>query len=169
MRIQHIVTIDAPVDKVWDIVGNRYGEVGNWARTVDRSTAKMGQTPGGAACTGRTCATTLGDFSEDIVRFDPAKHELAYTATGDKMPGFVRSLQGDWQLEPIGPNRTKVRMELTADIAPPFNILMGWMMKMQFNKAISATLEDLKIYAETGRVSDGKRKAAAKAGVPIPA
>lgn len=58
-------------------------------------------------------------------------------------------------------------MTLRADIAFPMNIFMGWMMKMQFKKALNETIDDLKVYAETGRPSprkvkvDASKKAAA--------
>ncbi|MEO1222492.1 MAG: hypothetical protein AAFY42_14355, partial [Pseudomonadota bacterium] len=48
---------------------------------------------------------------------------------------------------------------LSANIAFPFNVMMGWMMKLQFNKAIKVSLEDLKHYAETGKPHARKIKA----------
>ena len=44
---------------------------------------------------------------------------------------------------------------------PPFGTLMGWAMKRQFATAIDETLEDLKLWAETGQVHPDKAKALA--------
>ncbi len=82
---------------------------------------------------------------------------VSYSATGEKMPGFMKGLRNTWHLTPSG-NGTKASMTLKADIAFPMNILMGWMMKMQFKKALTETIDDLKVYAETGRPSPRKVK-----------
>ena len=50
-------------------------------------------------------------------------------------------------------------MELNADIAFPFNILMGPMMKLQFGKVLREATEELKHYAETGKPHPRKVKA----------
>ena len=42
-------------------------------------------------------------------------------------------------------------MQLDADLVAPFNFLVGWMMKKQFNAVVSVTLGDLKFYLENGK------------------
>jgi len=159
--------IDASLDKVWDIVGPNYTSAGDWASSVYISGARSG-TPkvAGAPAAGRVCETSLGPFTETIEAYDSHSHMVSYSATGAKMPGFMKGLRNTWQLTPNG-NGTKASMTLNADIAFPMNILMGWMMKMQFKRALSETIDDLKVYAETGRPSprkvkvDASKKAAA--------
>ncbi|MEO0972864.1 MAG: hypothetical protein AAFX85_07190, partial [Pseudomonadota bacterium] len=90
---------------------------------------------------------TLGPFEERIVAFDAQRRRLAYVASGGKMPGFVKELKGTWTLARRGV-ATEVAMEFNADIAPPFNVLMGWMMRLQFANAINASLGDLKFFLE---------------------
>lgn len=75
------------------------------------------------------------------------------------MPGFMKSLVNSWTVKPVGGNACEVSMQLSADIAQPFQFLMGWMMKMQFNGALSDSIEELRAYAETGKPSDKKRVA----------
>ncbi|MFQ6552684.1 SRPBCC family protein [Aestuariibius insulae] len=159
--------IDAPLDKVWDIVGPNYTSAGDWASSVYVSGVRSG-TPKvtGAPAAGRVCETSLGPFTETIEAYDDARHMVSYSATGEKMPGFMKGLRNTWHLTPSG-NGTKASMTLKANIAFPMNILMGWMMKMQFKKALTETIDDLKVYAETGRPSprkvkvDGSKKAVA--------
>lgn len=159
MKLALEVTANAPIDHVWEILGPNYTRAGDWARAVYASrpragVAKVEDAPAG----GRVCQTSLGPFTETIETYDRGRYRIAYSATGEKMPGFVKSLVNSWQLTPAGSGRTLVRMELNADIAFPFNILMGWMMKMQFRSA-------LKHYAETGNPHprkikvDGSKKA----------
>ncbi|ABD54470.1 SRPBCC family protein [Jannaschia sp. CCS1] len=151
-------TIDAPLDKVWDIVGPNYTSAGDWASSVYVSGARAG-TPkvASAPAAGRVCETSLGPFTETIEAYDADRHTVSYSAGGEKMPGFMKGLRNTWNLTQSG-NGTKASMTLRADIAFPMNILMGWMMKMQFKKALNETIDDLKVYAETGRPSPRKVK-----------
>ena len=168
MKLALEITANAPIDRVWDILGPGYVNAGDWASAVYISHPRVGEAKvAGAPAAGRVCQTSLGPFTESIEEYDPINHRVAYSATGDKMPGFVKSLVNSWTLTPAGSGRTKVRMELNADIAFPFNVLMGWMMKMQFRGALKDSIEDLKHYAETGKPHprklkvDGSKKAAA--------
>lgn len=155
MKIAKSVNVNAPTDEVWDILGPNYLRVGDWASSVHLSDAKPGPiTIEGAPAAGRTCETSLGPFTETIEEYDAEAHRIAYSATGAKMPGFVRSLVARWKLTPTGPSSTRVEMAMDADIAQPFRTLMGWMMERQFGSVIDTTLDDLRIYAETGLPSE---------------
>ena len=147
MKILRKVTVDAPIEKLWDILGTQYADAGVWnsAVFVSAQTPDPSKVPT-APVSGRVCQTSLGPFTETISQFDEAAHRIGYTATGDAMPGFVKGLHGHWALKQLSTNRTEVTMMLSVDIAFPFNVLMGWMMKLQFNGAIKSSLEDLKHY-----------------------
>ena len=160
MRVAMSRTVNASVERVWEIVADRYVDTGDWASAVYVSSARPGvPKAAGAPALGRVCQTSLGTFTETIEAWDPEARTLTYSATGDKMPGFVRNLRNTWTLVPLGGGRTEARVALSADIAFPFNVLMGWLMKRQFRSAIGDTLDDLATYAETGRVSARKGKA----------
>ncbi|MEM6640198.1 MAG: SRPBCC family protein, partial [Pseudomonadota bacterium] len=99
MKIIKRFTVNAPADRVWQIIGPDYAKAGEWASSVYRSAAKPGEpTLESAPCTGRVCMTSLGPFSENLVDYQPKRRYLAYTATGDKMPGFMRSLRNSWDV-----------------------------------------------------------------------
>ena len=167
MDIQLKQTVAAPADRVWAILGPEYPKVGNWASEVYASKPRPG-TPlvAGAPVAGRVCETSLGPFTETIETYDPDTRTIAYSATGDAMPGFMRGLRNQWVVRPDGASRCKVETRLTADIAQPFAFLMGWMMKRKFQSAMTTSMNDLKTFAETGRVSaaktDADRKPAAR-------
>lgn len=148
MKIVKKVQISAPAEKVWEAVGNNYEAAGVWSSAIYASAATAGEIVDGAPVSGRVCETTLGPFTESIVAYNEERMTLAYVASGDKMPGFVKQLKGTWHLTPRGKKATEVSMEFNADIKAPFDVLMGWMMKLQFGKAIGTTLEDLKYYVE---------------------
>ncbi len=167
MRLSTQTIIDKPVAEVWEVLGPGYERAGDWASSVYVSRARPGQSKIAAApVAGRVCETSLGPFTETIEAYDPVAHRIAYSATGDKMPGFVRSLVNTWELTPKGAGQTQVNMVLEVDIAFPFNMLMGWIMKIQFRKVLAESLEEFRHYVETGRPharkvkADGSKKAA---------
>lgn len=160
MQISKTVDINKPADEVWNILGPQYEQADTWASAVFVSRAKTDKPHlPGAPVAGRVCETSLGPFNENLVEYDPVKHKIAYSASGAKMPGFMRSLVNSWRVMPNDNASCRVVMQLNADIAQPFKFLMGWMMKSQFNGALSDSIDDLKVYAETGKPSGRKQKA----------
>jgi len=159
MKIKRTLTVNAPPKQVWDILGPNYTRAGDWASSVFASDARPG-TPKIAAApvAGRVCQTSLGPFTETIEAYDESRRHVAYSATGDKMPGFVKRLVNTWTVRPKG-SVSEIEMELNADIAFPFNILMGPMMKLQFGEVLREATEELKHYVETGKPHPRKLKA----------
>lgn len=159
MKIDMKTVIDKDIEKVWELIGPCYADVGNWASAVYRSQALEGtNVVGGAPVTGRVCETSLGPFCETIVLYDGEKKLLAYHASGEKMPFFVKQLQGSWRLNTLSSLKTEVIMTLEADLMFPFSFLMGWVMRMQFSRVLNETLEELKYYLEAGHIHSRKSK-----------
>lgn len=160
MRISKSTNIKAPVQAVWRLIGTEFTDVGNWASGVYHSSAKTGMSKvASAPAAGRTCETTLGPFSEEIVAYSDSDMRIAYSVSGDKMPGFMKSTVAEWSIKESSGGVSTATMTMTADVAQPFAFLMGWMIKKQFTTAIIETMDDLKIFAETGQKSDRKIKA----------
>lgn len=159
MEIIKTDQINAPIDKTWNTLGPHYAQVSNWASAVYASKARTG-TPKveSAPVAGRVCQTSLGPFVETLETYDPKTHKIAYSATSDKMPSFMNGLNNSWQLTALTPDVTEVRIELNADIAFPFSVLVGWMMKRKFNKALNDSMEDLKYYLENNKPHPRKIK-----------
>ncbi len=158
MKIKRTLTIDAPPDRVWDILGPNYTKADDWASSVYVSGARPGpQKVAAAPVAGRVCQTSLGPFTETIEAYDEARRYIAYSATGDRMPGFMKRLVNAWTVRPKG-GISEVEMELNAEIAFPFNILVAPMMKLQFGKVLREATEELKHFAETGKPHPRKTK-----------
>lgn len=159
MKIKKTITVNATPDTLWDILGPNYVRAGDWASSVFVSGARPG-TPkiAGAPAAGRVCETSLGPFTETIEAYDEARRHVAYSATGAKMPGFIKGLRNAWTVRAKG-GASEVEMELNAAIAFPFNVLVGPLMRMQFSKVLREATEELKHYAETGQPHPRKLKA----------
>ncbi len=159
MKITKSLTVRKPVAEVWQALGPEFSDVGAWASGVYTSRARGGvPVHKDAPCVGRVCQTSLGPFTETIERYDVDRHTILYSATGDKMPGFVRRLANQWTLHATGPDTTRVTMELGADLAFPFSVFMGWAMKRQFNKVLGESIEEFGHFVETGTQHPRKRK-----------
>lgn len=161
MRLKRSLEVDAPPETVWRILADEYAEVGSWACAVHASEADATPPPfPGAAVGGRVCTASIGAVTETIREFDAQAMVLAYEAQAASMPFFVRGLQGRLTLAPSGTG-TEVGLRFDADLMAPFETLTGWAMRRQFRTAIDETLEDLKPYAETGRIHPDKARALA--------
>lgn len=163
MKLQSQIEVRADADAVWEIVGRRFAEIQNWARPVFASEGYGSpDTFPAAAYAGRTCDTTIGPIREALTEYDEKQRRISFDVTGDKMPKSMRSFRGGWRVEPSGAERTLVRVEATLIIAPPFNLLMGPMMKLRMGGALKQATQDLQHYVETGYPHPAKVKMAAK-------
>ena len=169
MRIERDLDLRAAPAEVWRILADEYAEVGRWARAVQASAPNPDAVPlPGAAVGGRVCTASIGAVTETITTFDADRRILAYDARAKAMPFFVRKLSGQWTVAPSG-GGSEVGLRFEADLMAPFGALMGWAIRRQFRTAIDETLEDLKLYAETGRVHPDKAEALAAVPVAQPA
>ncbi len=162
MNINKEIIIDKPVQEVWEIVGNQFGDAYIWARGLDHSKGHGESGFEGASCSNRTCQVPgFGKIKEAIRQFDQINHVLSYEVE-EGFPGFISSAVNTWRLDALG-QKTKVTMNLVMKTKGIKGAIMGPMMKMNLNKLIDGVVSDLKTYAETGRPSVYKTKELDKA------
>ena len=150
-------------DRLWDVFGNAYPEIGTWSSGVFASKPRKGDGPGGADFQGRICETNFGKLTETVMAYDPAARQITYLVKGEKMPGFVRHMENHWQFNDAGDGSSEIKMRLNGDLAFPFNVLMGWMMKIQLGKDLRSNIEELIHFAENGQPHPRKVKVDASA------
>jgi len=108
------ITVEAPADAVWDLVGRRFDRIGDWATAIPASTAIASAPPGtaptrspaltvvDAPVAGRVCQTgvrLLPQVTETIVAYDDAARTLTYQANG--LPAFVATARNNWTVTPL--------------------------------------------------------------------
>ncbi|MEM6273883.1 MAG: SRPBCC family protein [Myxococcota bacterium] len=159
MKIEKFAKLNVSADRAWQLLGPDYVRAADWASAVFVSSARPG-TPeiARAPVAGRVCETSLGPFTETIVEYDPSTRRIAYRATGEKMPGFMRSLVNTWKIQPTGDSTCDVTMILQAELAPPFNVLMAPLIRLQFSGVLNRSLEEFAHFAETGNPHPRKVK-----------
>jgi hypothetical protein len=85
------VRIDAPADRVWDILGPRFARIGEWASAIPSSQPGAEPRDGDAPPDERVCSSTLPgvpEVRERLVHYDPAARTLTYEAT-QGLPRFI--------------------------------------------------------------------------------
>ena len=160
-------TIDATVEELWQILSGGFTEVGTWASGVNWSKPNPQATEvlDGAPTGGRICDVPgLGQTDERLIRFDAESHTYGYSVAAEKFPGFLSNVQNIWNVREAGPEAARVSANLTADARGILGVVMGPIMKSRFVKAIDRSIEDLRVYAETGEVSEHKRRRQEKLG-----
>ncbi|MEO0468689.1 MAG: hypothetical protein AAF206_03640 [Bacteroidota bacterium] len=71
MEVKQQMIINQPIEKVWDVLGNQFGQAHLWASGLYHSKGFGLPKLEGAACSNRACETSIGNIKEEIISFDP--------------------------------------------------------------------------------------------------
>ena len=167
LDIKQSIEINTNALKTWEIIGPNFLNIADWGRGIHKSwdneaaAKNFSDAPSG----GRHCdVAELGKLDEEILHYDAEKYEITWSASGEKLPGFISGLQNALVVEAINENSCRATSNLTASTSGLLGFLMGPILKMNFSKVLGGFLHDWKIYAETGQVSEKKQSELAKAG-----
>ena len=150
--------INVSADSLWTIVGDGYANAGVWATNVDHSVGKGTPTFSGATCDERSCDINAKGFSaitEKLTQYDVGVKELTFSVT-EGLPGFVTLAQNHWTVESLSDTTSRLKMHVTMEMKPFMGSLMAGMMRKNLRTLLPTISNDLKIYAETGKVSESK-------------
>lgn len=167
MEIKTTITVNQSVDKLWEIMATNFAHVAEWTSTLHASKVNtdVAEPLEGAPVGGRVCtAPGFGDIKETFTHYDERNKRFSYKADVSSMPGFVKGLANNWSFRSLGSGKTEVTMRMEMDLNAFPGQLMAPMMRMQMSKPVNITLEELKFYAETGKIHPRKLKALQKAG-----
>jgi len=163
--IKQSIEVNTNAAKAWELIGPNFVNIAEWGPGINKSwkndslPSKFENAPAG----GRFCDVNgFGKMDERIIHYDSSKHEISWSAEGEKIPGFVSGLQNQLKVEAIGDTTCKVSTNITANTSGIMGALMGGMMKKNLAKLINRFLNDWKTYAETGEVSEHKKRQMAK-------
>ncbi len=166
IEITKTATINVSADRLWSILADDFDKIGEWARGVDSSAPNPNaEIPEGASVGGRVCqAPGFGAIDESFTSFDAEQRSYAFEATASKIPSFVRNITNHTTVKELGPERSEVHLRITADTDGIRGALVKPMIARKFSRGIDQLVEDLTIFAESGKISSQKAKAMAKAG-----
>ncbi len=154
MNFTKQVSVNASADKVWDVLGRDFANIGVWSTAVSNSVANdelpsVNNSPVG----GRVCETSIGKISEEFTAYDDANKTFSFKGVFGSM--LFKSVTNTAELKSIDENTTVVH--ITPDIKLSFfGTLMFPIIKMQLSKLTDQVLDDLKYYVENGKPSPKK-------------
>lgn len=148
--IRRTININAPIERVWEILSAEFADVGTWTQTVDHSVA-LGDPDADGAATGRACTVEgFGTTDEQVIERNAATRTLAYSVEAEKIPSFIEGMTNRWTLHRDGADATRAEMRLTAEATGLRGMLVAPMMKRKLGATLDTALADLQVYAATG-------------------
>lgn len=161
MEIERKFTVNVPVQRAWEVLGDRFHDVGQWSTGIQSSRRLDAQGPAGVAH--RQCVVpSLGTITERVDTFDERTRTFSYTVI-EGAPGFAKRMANTWHIRALSETKTEISFRLQAELKPVADFFMGWMMKRQMSKLCDEVCSDLKTFIETGAPSASKQAAMAKA------
>lgn len=151
--------INVSADSLWKIV-REFQNVGQWITNIDSSSGSGEPEFVGATCSERVC--NIGGIkgydtvSEKLYLHNENTREIAYEVLHG-MPSFILYANNHWTVNELGSNQSTLTMDSNIHVKRFKGFFLGGMMKKNFSKNFEQAFEDLKVYAETGEVSEAKK------------
>lgn len=151
MELRAELVINAPSQDAWIVVGERFGEIGEWASSITESS--MDGRP--AAGQVRTChiagfgPIAPGVIKERLVRFDPEARSLSYEAIAG-MPQFIVNAVSRWSVRDGPGSGCTIRIHATLTLrsaARPLGLVLRWRIRADTRRVLA----ELRHRVETGR------------------
>lgn len=153
------LTIDASIDKAWEILGPQFENAQIWASSIKHSEALNDESLNGSTCTIRGCSVAgMGEIKETLLAYSPENHSLSYVIK-EGMPKIVKYASNDWQLIDLGNGKTKLKMKVEMKTGGFMGWMMRGMMKGKMTKLSAEIAEEFKFYVESGNLHPRKIKA----------
>ena len=164
VKMSKSVIVNVSSDKLWEIIGPGFAKAGEWSSAIDHSSASGEGKFDGAVCDTRSCDLSAKGFSSVDERITDYSHENKTMAFDvyQGMPGFVTHMNSRHVITDAGNGKSKDEIQITMQMKPLMGALMGGMLKKNLGNLLDSALEDLRVFAETGKPSDLKKARMAK-------
>jgi hypothetical protein len=165
LNLKQSIEINTSADIAWKIIGPNFLNIAEWAPGIIKSwnNESVPTTFEGAPAGGRFC--DLGKFGkadERIIHYDQTQKEITWSAEIDKMPSFLVDLQNALKVESMSEKNCRVSTNITANLKGLRGMFLSIPLNSNFTKLQKRFLKDWKTYAETGEVSESKKREIAK-------
>jgi hypothetical protein len=141
MEMRAEVVISAPAEDAWVVVGERFGDISEWASAITGSV--MDGSP--AAGRMRTCQVAgfgpiaAGVIKERLIEFDPGARSLSYEAAAG-MPWFIVGAVSRWSVHPGPGSACTVRIHAALALrlaARPLSPALRWQMRADTRQVLA--------------------------------
>lgn len=146
MKVRTDFTLNVPRDVAWDLMAERFADIGEWSDTVVASRLEGPLAPGSVrTCELKPTPTGLSEIQERLTKFDRGGHSFAFDIIAG-LPGFMRRVSSQWTLTAAGPSQTRAQSLLTIEVA-------WWMWPMlpmirsQFRRTLAGFMQEIEAVA----------------------
>ena len=149
MKIHISKELEASASAVWNVLGEQFGDIGNWFNGVVKSSM---DSPVGVGAV-RTCDIKAfgpipeGHVVEKLTHFDRDSRSLTLVIT-EGVPGFMKLAQNAWTVEDLGNGRSRATSVVTIRLAW-WALPMAPMIKKQLGKTIRSFVRELETEASS--------------------
>jgi len=143
MKIRTSREVNASADAVWNVLGERFGEISGWFDPVVKSRMD-GPLAAGAT---RICDVKAvgpvpeGEVVEQLTHFDRDARSLTFQIRAG-VPGFMRLVENAWTVEQTGANTCTATSIVTINLAW-YALPMTPLIKMQLGKTLASFVVEL--------------------------
>lgn len=158
MQIHTAINVSAPAEKAWEVIGEKFGDFGEWTTALESSSLR-GELGVGAT---RVCRTNgVGLFppmvaEERLITFDPEQKSYTYVVTKG-LPAMFKRAQNAWSIETIDKTNCIVHSHVNIEMKTwirPFSWIFGMAIKRDMKKFFS----EMSYFIETGKIHPRKMK-----------
>jgi polyketide cyclase/dehydrase/lipid transport protein len=162
------LSIDAPADAVWQVIGSGFAHIGDWATSIPASAAipavAVSSPPPAAAAAsapmpGRTCRTgtrLVPEIAETLTSYDEQNRTLTYQASG--LPRFITAARSTWTVTPAGEAACRVTVTGHFGTRGVLGLLGCWAIFAQARLSARHLQSDLRHYVTHGTPSPRKQR-----------
>ena len=146
-RTEFREVINAPKDRVWEVLFHQYGDIHIHNPTMVTSSYQHGASRG-ALNVVRHCTFSEKLFLDEKITQVTGSDSFRIDVVGHNLP-FVKRMAAKYSVTATGPETTELTMVSFNSFSPGF---MKYLMRGQMAKNLHKHLFGLKIYAETGEI-----------------
>ncbi|MFT5724986.1 MAG: hypothetical protein ACI9JN_002109 [Bacteroidia bacterium] len=154
------ISINTSAAKLWQIIGPGFAEYYKWATIVDFSTGKGDAEINGAPHDERVCTVNgQGDnkVTEKLFKYSDSDMNLAYEAT-EGMHEMMNKATNEMTIVRLSDTTSKIVVNIEWLVNGPIPDEMKQMMEGNLKITVDTFLNDIKVFAETGLVSQTKQE-----------
>lgn len=144
--------IDAPAERVWELLAHKFADIASWSSTVSASRelnpdeiAPRFDVAASAPVVGRETTSKAGTFQEIIVEYSEVDRMLFFDTDG--LPRIMTTGTDRQRVTELGPGRSKVSFDVTMEARFPARLAMP-LLKTRMRKTFSLVQDELRIAAE---------------------
>ena len=141
MEMRAKLVINAPAEDAWVVVGERFGDIGEWASAITESVMDGPPAVGRV----RTCQVAgfgpiaAGVIKERLIEFGPEARSLSYEAAAG-MPWFIAGAVSRWSVHAGPGSACTVRIHATLALrlaARPLSPALRWRMRADTRRVLA--------------------------------